>query len=336
MTTALHRNSFHVLGATPRDPAVRLFALSEDPEMAADALARRSACARLINPRIRLEAELGWLPGVSEQQASLVALWLDRLEEVDPAAALPPLALANLIAAGMEERRSPMGRSAVVLESLRLASATDLIDLDDLLNDINSDRAAAGILAVPNVDVLNRALPAQRRYHVRVIRDLLDTLPTSELIEAVVEVVAQSTQHGSRQAPLLVSDLVDAYEREAQKFAAGEMANADRLIARIRTEAAQRDSLMTTTIDALGRVASNWTRVMKPMQLLQRANGVDHATSRELALRMRSLAIWLCNDQRMIEAMRQIYAILRREFGLLAALSARLEQDLAPAPRQAG
>ncbi|MGJ5027560.1 hypothetical protein ACQR1I_12010 [Bradyrhizobium sp. HKCCYLS2038] len=262
--------------------------------------------------------------------------WLDRVDEPGSKDELPPLALANLVAAEIERRPRSMDREAITGRILHLAATCERIDLERLREDINADRAACGLPSVTNPEALSGALEGQRRYFARVMRDLVDGLPTGELIDTVYAIISRSTRYGTCAAPRLVSDLAAIYEREAQPFMAGEMANADRLIARIRAEAAQRDSRMTTTIDALDRVASNWTRVMRPMQLLQRANGVDHATSSELALRMRSLAIWLCNDQRMIDAMRRIYAILRREFGLLADLSARLEQDLAPAPRQAG
>ncbi|GLH77928.1 hypothetical protein SSBR45G_28360 [Bradyrhizobium sp. SSBR45G] len=334
MTTALDSNAFHVLGATPHDPVARLFGLADDKALIGDAEVSRKAYAQLTNPRARLAAELGWLPGLTPEQASLGLGWIDRLGEPGASARLPALARANLIAADIERRPGPMDAAGVVDAILRLASASEPIDLARLLDDLNADRVIAGMPVVQDVDSVASELETQRRHHMRVVRDLMDQLPTAALIKAFYELIVQSTLGLRQPAPRLVRDLGDAYEVEAQAFVAGEAANIDRLIARVQAEAARQDSRMLQTIDMLGQVAANWTRVMGPMQLLQRANGIDHAASRAVALRMRGLALWLVNERRMAEAMQRIYAILRREFGLLIELSARLEEDLAPAQTQ--
>src|SRR3954453_12719690 len=61
MTTALHRNPFHVLGATPQDSSARLRELADEKALIVSPEACQAACAQLVSPRTRLIAELGWL-----------------------------------------------------------------------------------------------------------------------------------------------------------------------------------------------------------------------------------------------------------------------------------
>jgi len=327
MSTALHRNPFHVLGATPQDSGARLRELADERALIADPAACQKACADLMSPRTRLSAELGWLPGVASSQAMLALEWLDRPAEKTFCHELPPLARANLAAAEIERTVSPLAGAEAVRRIVDLAFTLDGIDLQTLVRELNADRSVAGVPQLPNAEAIAVELESQRRYYKRIVRDLLDRLPTREMILVVSEAADRCTEGGTRPAPRLVQDLGDTYELEAQAFVAGEAANIDRLIARAQAEAMRGDSRLLATIDALGNVAANWTLVMKPMQVLRRGNGIDHPASGAVAARMRSLAIWLCNERRMIEASRRIIAFLRREFNALIELSARLDED---------
>jgi hypothetical protein len=327
MSTALHRNPFHVLGATPQDSGARLLGLAEERSLIADPAACQKACANLMSPRARLSAELGWFPGVAPREAMLALERLDRSTDMCISDALPPLARANLAAADIERTTDVTDRAAVVRRIVDLAFTVDKIDLQALLRQLNEDRSVAGMPRAPDTETIVGEFETQRRYYKRVIRDMLDKLPTRELIHAVWETIDRCTEGGTRTAPRLAQELGDTYELEAQVFIAGEAANIDRLIARARAEAGRSEAQLLHTIDDLSKVTANWTLVMKPMQLLQRANGIDHAASAAVASRMRNLAIWLHNDPRMFEAARRIIAFLRREFDWLIELSARLDAD---------
>jgi hypothetical protein len=329
MSTALHRNPFHVLGATPRDSGARLLGLAEERALIADPEACQKACADLLSPRVRLAAELAWFPGVAPCEAKRALEWLDGSTDTTFGDELPALARANLAAAEIERTAAAMDRAEAVRRIADLAFSVDRIDLPALLRELNADRSAAGVPLVPDADAIAGELETHWRYYKRVLRDMLDRLPTRELIQVMSAAVDRCTEGGTRPAPRLVQDLGDAYELEAQAFVAGEAANIDRLITRARAEAGQSEAQMLHTIDALSRVAANWTLVIKPMQVLRRANGIDHAASVAVAARMRNLAVWLHNERRMIEASRRIFAFLRREFDALIELSARLDDDVA-------
>jgi len=327
MSTALHRNPFHVLGATPQDSGTRLLGLAEEMALIADPEACQKACTLLMNPRARLAAELGWFPGVAPRAAMLALEWLDRATVTAFGDALPPLARANLTAADIERTADAPDRADAVRHIVDLAFTVEGIDLQTLLRQLNADRWVAGVPLVPDADAIAGELETQRRYYKRVVRDMLDKLPTREMIEVMSEAVDRCTEAGTRRAPRLAQDLGDTYELEAQAFVAGEAANIDRLIARARAEALQGKAQLLHTIETLNRVAANWTLVIKPMQVLQRASGIDHAASGAVAARMRNLAIWLHDERRMTEAAYRIIVFLRREFDALIGLTAQLDED---------
>jgi hypothetical protein len=327
MSTALHRNPFHVLGATPQDGGARLLGLAEERALIADPEACQKACAQLMSPRTRLAAELAWFPGVAPRETTLALQWLDGAADATFSGELPPLADANLTAADIERTGDAVDRARAVRCIVDLAQAADRIDLQTLLRELNADRSVAGVPLVASADAIAGELDTQRRYYARVVRDMLNKLSTRELIQVMSEAVERCTEGATQRAPRLMQDLGDTYEVEAQAFVAGEAANIDRLIARARADVGRGEARVLESVDALSSVAANWTLVMKPMQVLRRTHGIDHASSGGVATRMRNLAIWLHDEGRMIEASQRINAFLRREFNSLIELSARLDED---------
>src|SRR5215471_7823294 len=98
--TALHGNAFWLLGATTRDDRRRIVELAEEKSLALDSETCAKARSDLINPRIRLSTEISWLPGVSPKRASeLVCLLQEEPEAIKEQGNIPPLTLANLMAA---------------------------------------------------------------------------------------------------------------------------------------------------------------------------------------------------------------------------------------------
>ena len=64
------RNAFAVLGATLRDNRQRLIDLAEERALTGDEAEIDAARSELTNPRTRLQAEVGWMPGTSPAKVS--------------------------------------------------------------------------------------------------------------------------------------------------------------------------------------------------------------------------------------------------------------------------
>ena len=120
-------------------------------------------------------------------------------------------------------------------------------------------------------------LQGRRRHFRDAIKRCLDQLPSSSLVDAVTMAVDTTTHNGEVHAPVLIDDLVDTYEVEAQEFLAKETENVRAVVQQIRDEASQGTD--TDTIDALigtlERIVKNWDYVAQPIQVSFSSQGPE-------------------------------------------------------------
>lgn len=322
----LHRNPFHILGACTRDNQSKLVELAEERALEIDPDLCQKARADLMNPRSRLTAELNWLPGVSPRRAIQL---MDNIGDKASSSTseLPPLAKANVLAARMEMfSYDPESLSAILLE---LAAATNEIDVACVFRDVNEDRSVAGVPSIKDIDLLEGEMAAIRRHYRDVSRDLLDRLPSTDLVAVTSKLIELITANGVHPAGQFAEDIIATYETGAQEFIRAEGENVAKLIERIRAEAANHDGQLDESVDILFRTLANWHKVVKPVQMICRANGVGHRPSQEIAFAVRSLGIDLFNEHALVDASAKITACLQREFAFLLEFSERVTEDAA-------
>lgn len=318
--TDLHRNPFAVLGATTRDSRARILELAEERSLLIDPEACRQASSSLTVPRARLSAEVSWLPGVSPGKAAAA---VDALGAGRDTSGFPPLARANLLAARLASE-SPTDLVGKILE---LAEVADGVEIDEVQRDINEDRELAGIPRVTARELVEEEVGVRRRRYREEAQNLLDGLPTSQLIEIVSRLAEVATADGTDHAWSLVEDIVSVYEAACQGFVEGETKNIDILLSRLITQTADGNGSMKDTMATLQRVLKNFGRVIRPIQLVSRSKGVDHPASEQLARQIRSTAIDLYNDYNLLDASNDLTKILRENFGLLTEFSERVSED---------
>jgi hypothetical protein len=199
-----------------------------------------------------------------------------------------------------------------------------------LLVQINEDRAVAGFPAVASDDVLASELVERRRFFKTVLRDKLDQMATESLVAAVTNALEVVTAKGTRQAPVLLDDLVDSYEVETKQFLDKEAATADQLIATIRKAAA--DKAPPAKIDAqvadLEHVIRNWRRVAQPIHLSRMARGLEHSDSVQLGRAVRSLAVDLFNEHDLLAVSERLSKLLNEVFVEVPKVRDTVEKDL--------
>ena len=102
LTMDLADNPFYTLGATTDDDRRRIAELAEEKSLVGDEDSIRDARGVLTNPRRRLAAEVGWLPGLGTKRvAEVISLLEVNPSEVRRTTGLPALARANLLADAM-------------------------------------------------------------------------------------------------------------------------------------------------------------------------------------------------------------------------------------------
>ncbi len=327
-TTALHQTPFAILGVTTRDDRRRIVELAEEKSLELDHDVCQKARSDLTNPRTRLSAEIAWLPGVSPRKASqLVEGLLHDAMAVREESGLPTLAHLNLLAAAFEAVDGEHDAEDLASFIQEVAYLVDEIDPEDVLRDINEDRAVSGFPEVRALDQIEAELAERKRYYRSAIKDALDRLPSTTLVQVMTDTVEGVTLGGEDHAPELIDDLVDSYEVETQGFLQKEAENVHKLIKAARNSANSGEAAVKPYVDKLDAVARNWDKVAQPIQLSAKARGIDHEASRDLAYEIRSLAIDLFNTHDMLTQSQRLTGLLQELFAELPEVSERVEQD---------
>ena len=326
--TALHRNPFFVLGATSRDDRRRIVELAEERSLAIDHEACQKARSDLTNPRTRLGAEIAWLPGVSPRKAEQLARRvLEDPLSMRSESGLPILAHVNLMAAAFEaigDQDAPDDVAAFIQE---IGDLVECLTVDDILRDINEDRAISGFPEIKSGEQIESELTERKRYFRNAIKEALNRLPPASLIEVMTETVEAATGGGEDQAPALIDELVDSYEVETQHFLQKEAENVHKLIKATRDSGSAGEGAIKPLVDKLEAVARNWEKVAHPIQLSAKARGIVHKPSAELAFSIRSLAVELFNEHDLLTQSNRITKLLQELFSQVPELAERVEED---------
>ena len=326
--TTLHANPFCVLGVTTRDDRRKIVEMAEERALYLDHDLCQKARADLTNPRARLTAEMAWMPGVAPRVAENLtkALSEDPLS-VRSEDGLPKLARANLMAAAFElvDEDEPAESIAEFIRDF--AWVVETIDADEVLRDVNEDRAISGFPEVKGVEAIEEELAERRKAYRAVLKNLLDTMDSNKLVETMTDAVAVATDDGEDQGPALIDELADAYEIGTQGFLQKEYENISALVESAREAAARGEKVVSPIIDKLGKVARNWDRVAQPIQLSAKSRGIEHRPSREVAYELRSLGIDLNNEHDMLEQAHRMTELLQELFAELPEVVEKLGAD---------
>jgi hypothetical protein len=326
--TALHQSPFAVLGATIRDDRRRIVELAEEKFLELDHDVCQKARSDLTNPRNRLSAEIAWLPGVSPRKANqLVESLLNDPMAVRDESGLPTLAHLNLMAAAFEAVDGRHDADDLVGFIMETAYLAEELYPEEVLRDINEDRAVSGFPEVRTLDQIEAELTERKRYYRGAIKDALNRLPPMTLIQVMTETVDGMTSGGEYHAPGLIDDLVDSYEVETQGVLQKEAENVYKLIRAARDHASFGETAVKPYVDKLDGIARNWDKIAQPIQLSSKARGIDHEASRDLAYEIRSLAIELFNEHSMLEQSQHLTALLKELFVELPEFFERVEED---------
>lgn len=326
----IEQNPFFVLGATTRDDRDRIESLAAEKNLLSDEDSWMHARAVLVHPINRLTAELGWFPGLAPRRVHEV---LDRLK-TDPIGVrglpgLPALARANLLAEGLVAGAGRLGTGEIADWILELARAQESIEPQEVMTRINEDRGVAGFPPVTDSQVLEKQLQERRQAYRGALKSALNLRSTVDLVNAITRAVAAGTGNGAVHGPILIHDLVDSYQVEAQSFFEQETANVEKLTEMIRTAAGEEEGseILTSLVSELERVVRNWDFVAQPIQLASRSQGLDHPASRDLASDVRSLAIELFNRHDHLDIARRLTRLLQDAFAEVDEVLEQLSED---------
>jgi hypothetical protein len=325
----LLQNPFHILNASPRDNRRRIMELADERSLLLDSSECMEARSELTNPRKRLSAEVAWLPGIGPKRVGEVLSLLESspadLLAVDN---LSSIARANLLAAGLA--RLPDHNADDVAEwILEISWAFEDLDADELIVIINEERVVSGFPEVSDLSAVEAEIQERRRHYRQVIKSALDNLSPKELVEAVTVAVESATDDGEEHGPIMIADLVDSYEVEAQGFLDKEEGNIRALVEKLRAavDAERPDSTLAPMVNQLIQVVKNWDTVAQPIQVSTKSRGLDHDASHRVAGLVRGLAIHMFNEHGKLDFSQQLTNMLQEVFAEVGEVAERTAED---------
>lgn len=325
----LLQNPFYILNASPRDNRRRIMELADERSLSLDSSECMEARSELTNPRKRLAAEIAWLPGIGPKRVR-EALALLESSPADLLALnnLPSIAQVNLFAAGLT-RLAARTADVVAEWILEIALAFEDIDADELREIINEERVVSGFPEVSDLSTIEDEIQERRRYYRQVIKSALDNLSSKELVEAVTVAVGHATDFGEEHGPILIDDLVDSYEVEAQGFFDKEEENIKDLVEKLRTavDAEEPDSVLALMANQLIQIVKNWDTVAQPIQVSAKSRGLRHDGSYRIANLVRGLAIHMFNEHGKLEFSQQLTDMLQEVFAEVDEITERTAED---------
>lgn len=328
MKTSLHRSPFAILGVTTRDDRRRIVEVAEERSLDLDQEICQKARTDLTNPRNRLSVEIAWLPGVSPRKASqLVENISGNVSEVLGQSGLPTLAHLNLLISTFELIERNENSNAFVKFVTEVADLAENIDPEDVLRDINEDRAISGFPEVRSIESIELEISERKLQCRNVLKEALNNLPPLGLIEVMTKVVQNSTSHGEGHAPALIDDLVDSYEVETQGVLQSEAENVQKLIEIVRKVTYGGEKQVEAHIDKIESVVRNWDKIAQPIQLSAKARGTSHEPSVDLAYKVRGLAVELFNKHDMLTHTQRLTALIQELFSEVPEVLHQVETD---------
>ena len=325
----LLKNPFYILTATPRDSRSRIMELANERSLMLDSNECMNARSDLTNPRKRLSSEVAWLLGLSPKRSGeLLSLLQESPADIISVDKLTPVARANLLAAGFS-RLSNCTSDCVAKWILEISWAFEEIDLKELRVIINDERVVSGFPEVTDVSILEKEIQERRLHYRHVFKSALNNLSASELVKAVTIAVESATANGEEHGPILIADLVDAYEVEAQEFLEKEESNIKVLVEKIRAavDAKYSDSALSPMVNQLINVVRNWDTVAQPIQVSAKSQGLEHDVSHRVAELVRDLALHMFNQHGKLDFSRQLTHMLQEVFAEVGEVAERTAQD---------
>jgi hypothetical protein len=327
-TASIHKNPFWLLWVSTRDSSQRIVDSADEKALVLNPEVCENARTTLTNPRKRLTAEMSWLPGVSPTRAWQVATalkggFVDNMLAIG----LPPLARSNALCSAIELQPDDAPPVELSEHIVALAKSTEEIESQLIFDQVNEDRAVAKFPLVKDVAVIEEEMAERWRAYRNAVKDLLDRQPTNNIVAVMNSIVDRATSRGTHPASRLIEELVDSYEVESQSFVHAAMRTLRGLIDKAKTLESDERAIRATLVQ-LWKLADNWNLVLKPVQLVSKTRGIDHAQSKEFAVTIRGLGLYLNNERAMPEIAKDLAKALQSKFSTLAEFSERLVEDV--------
>lgn len=325
--TNLQQNPFYILQASPRDGKAKIIELADEKSLSVDSEICNKARSDLTNPRIRVSHEVSWFPGLSPKKSiELAQQSIENPQFVLSEVSLSPLVLANMWISLFEAFDDQDEVSLIADSIVKFSNFLEEISPTEVMRDLNEDRLISGFSEITSLELVEEAIRERKKVFKLIVRDTLNRLAISKLIEVMYEVSNEGTLGGELNGPEFIYSLIDSYEVETQEFLTNEYETAKKLCDAILSNASANRPL-EPNLSNLNKVSKNFVNVAKPIQLSYKSRGLEHELSRTYAFEVRSLAVDLHNKHNELEISLSLTKINRELFENIPEFVDRVDQD---------
>ena len=324
LPASIANNPFYLIGCTTLDSKAKILDLSNQARMEAGTETRQQACAILMHPKNRLDAELSWFPGGLSLQFIENLLSSSQTLIVNNPSYMPPIARINLMVALIEslDAQSSLWIDYIVI----LAKVLNEIDPYIVMDNINQDRAIANFPLIKDMELIKQGLRASSANCKAIVMKALDRLPTLKIIKIMDGIVSQTTENGRSYGYHLIHELVEGYEAEVSSTLMYGSEKIDLLIDYVRHSKFNRKAI-TNHISELDRMLKQYCILSHSVIQSYESRGIDNDRISAVAYSMRNLAIDLANNHSMFKAASSILQILKLHFGCVKTINELITQD---------
>lgn len=317
-------NPFNILNVSPRDNRDIIVSSAELKSLTEDENICIKSRSELINPRRRLRAEIGWLPGLAPTRVSVLIsdLNLDA-SRLLLESTIPPLAYANLLAAGILKLSGNLTPEELVEWILKLSYIHEDIRPEQVHSLLNEERVVSNFPEISNITSVEEELTERRKSYRKIVKSALNQLQSNDLIDALTSAIEAGTENGQVHGPILLDDLVEAYEVEVQSVLSDDGEKISLLCDEMRSYNFEEveDDYLDQKITKLEFMVRNWDRIAQPIQVSTKSRGLEHHESLKVGGMIRGLAIDLFNDHGKLNHAKRITAIIQEVFAEVVDLA---------------
>lgn len=314
----LATNAFRILGATYTAKPTDIADLVNDGGYSGDIseeLLQKSQQI-LITPRLRMAAELAWLPELSAAQVASVLVDTTAMTTSDmlkKVSRLPELARANILADFASSNAIDSAFAIALFEAWQAVSIVDILEF------LRETRIAAGQPAPDDKLVISELQELRLRHAGSLVLGLTKAANPGAIIG---EVIAHEIRKDD------TDPLLGMVVREIEKRSERDTSRISDSISETLQSIRHNWIAIGPFVTALSEQLDQWLKLTTPLQGFYEWRGHPEPRSKAIFNNIREVALWLANEQELHSASSQLSAVLADKFSGIEELRRIAAKDI--------
>jgi len=316
----LEKNPFYILEVSPYDKRADIIAKAEEKAFFMDSSNYEDAQARLLNPEKRLMAELEWFLKLSVDKISEINNSINSKTEIstDDLEGISKLnaTLHNLL---ITNYRDYLELGYAILD---VDEQYTNIDKCVLAETINVCHKQSGMREMTKEEI-EQGLDRKRNQIRQIIQNKIDSLNKEDYVQLVTIISEKCIFDENYDDGIILLDIIDQYEIWSKSLMDEKEEKIRECIEFIKSIGD--DAKITQSVEQLIVLVKEWDMYAQPLQVSMAAKGMEDKVSRDMAIDIRNLAIYLHNEKKktalslkIIEALRVYFAELSEVFEVVS------------------